>query len=399
MKTRKYLWSILLFGAILRFTILNRHDFWFDEAYSLYIAKFSVAKILFISTFDTHPPLYYLLLNIWQHIHSTPIFLRSLSLALGIITIGVSYHLGKLFYSEKVALLASALLAVSPLHIYFSVETRTYSLWTLEVFLLIYYFFQYIKKQTFPLLLGYISLGILAFYTHYSTGVILLSLNLLCFIYYRSIFLSKRWLFAQIIIFIPITVLLKITYSKLLFACHCFPFYIAIPAAFASFAVNGLGIISLKALFAQLSILTIMLGISIILTLYFFSKGTYLVYIQRKSLLPLYLLLLPMFLTTLISFLFPIFSPRGFIPLMIFYYLLISYWIINSRKTVFKIFTIIIFSVTSSYITQQYPYYTFEPLQRGAQLVTQQVQNKDVFGWYIYPGVLMKKYTVPYIQL
>ncbi|HEU5122140.1 MAG TPA: hypothetical protein VFT59_04805 [Candidatus Saccharimonadales bacterium] len=41
---------------------------WFDEAYSIILAKKPISELLYLTSIDTHPPLYYLLLKLWASI-------------------------------------------------------------------------------------------------------------------------------------------------------------------------------------------------------------------------------------------------------------------------------------------------------------------------------------------
>ena len=42
-----------------------RQSVWFDEAYSIMVAKQSVGEAIRLTALDTHPPLYYLFLKAW----------------------------------------------------------------------------------------------------------------------------------------------------------------------------------------------------------------------------------------------------------------------------------------------------------------------------------------------
>jgi uncharacterized membrane protein len=57
-----------------------RQSIWFDEGYSILLAKQPVGELLALTAVDAHPPLYYLLLKAWGEMFGfTEFALRSLS--------------------------------------------------------------------------------------------------------------------------------------------------------------------------------------------------------------------------------------------------------------------------------------------------------------------------------
>src|SRR5687767_8667960 len=135
------IYLILLFSGLLRLISINQ-SLWLDEATSALVAQMSFSDI-FIKFLpgDFHPPLYYLVLKIWAGIFGySEISLRLPSVIFGICTVYVIYLLGKEMFNKKVGLIASLLLATSGLNIYYSQEARMYSLATLLVSLLVYFF-------------------------------------------------------------------------------------------------------------------------------------------------------------------------------------------------------------------------------------------------------------------
>lgn len=66
-----YRWLIIavpVVAAALSLWIGLRQSVWFDEAYSIMVAKRSASEIIRLSALDTHPPLYYLILKIWANV-------------------------------------------------------------------------------------------------------------------------------------------------------------------------------------------------------------------------------------------------------------------------------------------------------------------------------------------
>src|SRR5713226_5012036 len=107
-RPRRWQWitttSILLLAAVPRFWGLGRESAWIDEAYSLVLAKHSVAEIIRGTAADQHPPLYYLLLHFWLMLGSSVGFARLLSAAIGVIHVGQTLSLGRKLGGEAIGL-------------------------------------------------------------------------------------------------------------------------------------------------------------------------------------------------------------------------------------------------------------------------------------------------------
>src|SRR5258708_1522279 len=153
---------MIIFTLILalgfRLMSLNQY-LWLDEATSALTSKMILADFFGkFMTGDFNPPLYYLTLRVWAAFFGTSeIALRSLSVLFGIATIYLVYKLG--------GKIAALLLATSGLHIYYSQETRMYSMSTFLVTLTMFSFMKILDKKArglwwgiFALTLGLIGL-------------------------------------------------------------------------------------------------------------------------------------------------------------------------------------------------------------------------------------------------
>ena len=138
--------GIVALGAALRFATLDLQSYRYDEAVT-------VVRILHPSLFDTlstvpgsesTPPLYYLVAWLWSRPFGTgEVGLRSLSALAGTASIAVVY-LGAVALSlpRRAGLIAAAMVAVSPVLIWFSQDARAYAL----VFLLTALSFLYFAR-------------------------------------------------------------------------------------------------------------------------------------------------------------------------------------------------------------------------------------------------------------
>ncbi len=124
--------AILLVATYLRAYRLQDESLWYDEGFSIALARASPAEAVAWTAQDVHPPLYYLLLHLWVRPCGDSAFsVRGLSALAGMATVPLLYAVGKRISGPSAGLLAALLTAVSPLYIYYSREARMYALLTL----------------------------------------------------------------------------------------------------------------------------------------------------------------------------------------------------------------------------------------------------------------------------
>lgn len=120
---------ILVTAAALRLHDLDRTSFWYDEAVSWSQSKDGLAHLLSSVAADNYPPLHNILL--WATmpvLGDSETALRLPSALLGILAVALMVPLGTLLSGRTAGLVAAALLAVSPFHIWYSTEARMYAL-------------------------------------------------------------------------------------------------------------------------------------------------------------------------------------------------------------------------------------------------------------------------------
>ncbi|MAT97890.1 MAG: hypothetical protein CL608_12160 [Anaerolineaceae bacterium] len=132
--------AVLLLAFGLRVHNLEVQSFWNDEGNSARLSERSIPLIIEGTASDIHPPLYYLLLNQWRKLVGDSEFgLRSLSLFAGLLTVPLTFVLGKIINAEVqrrrgrsrnwlLGFFAATLLAINPAMIYYSQEARMYAL-------------------------------------------------------------------------------------------------------------------------------------------------------------------------------------------------------------------------------------------------------------------------------
>lgn len=119
-------------AMLLSLCIGLKQSVWFDEAYSILLAKQSWEQLLYLTSIDTHPPLYYLLLKAWAAVFGwSELALRSLS----VLALGGSILVGGLLvrrlFGVKAALIAVAMMVLSPFLLRYGFEIRMYALGSL----------------------------------------------------------------------------------------------------------------------------------------------------------------------------------------------------------------------------------------------------------------------------
>ena len=132
-KLEKYFIPTLILSAILAmiicFFISSMQSVWFDEAYSIQIAKHPLDQLINLTAIDTHPPLYYLLLKLWAGIFGwSEIALRSLSiLSMGGAVIFAGLLVKKLF-NARTSIITLPFIIFAPFLLRYGFEIRMYAL-------------------------------------------------------------------------------------------------------------------------------------------------------------------------------------------------------------------------------------------------------------------------------
>lgn len=120
---------ILLAAALARLWALDAASLWWDEGNNAYFAHQNLSEILQMSraTHDTDPPAHRLALGLWlRMLGDSALNLRLFSALLGIATVALVYLWGEWLGGPLAGLLAAALMALSPMAIYYSREAKGY---------------------------------------------------------------------------------------------------------------------------------------------------------------------------------------------------------------------------------------------------------------------------------
>ncbi len=186
--------GIVFLGLVLRFYNLGKESLWLDEAASYFISNSTSIGDVWTAAFnDHHPPLHFISLWAVRLLGSSEFWLRFPSACAGIITIVVIFLLVREIANEKAGLISALLLAVSPLHIYYSQEARMYAFAVLFVAISYYAFFKACKsRQWYDWTLFGVACAA-ALYSHFYTGFATITLFIGYFIIRFNDFDFSKW--------------------------------------------------------------------------------------------------------------------------------------------------------------------------------------------------------------
>lgn len=170
-----YLIPILLLAVHARLLYLTKADIWHDEGYTAALVKQPIGDILSITITDVHPPLYYIIMHVWQLLFGgSAESLRGFSVVCGVATVALLFFLLQKLFSKKIAVLGTIFAAIGPFLVRYSNEARMYALAALIALAATYVFIQAIdhkKQKCWWLLYG--ALVAAGIYTQYFLALII----------------------------------------------------------------------------------------------------------------------------------------------------------------------------------------------------------------------------------
>ena len=124
---------VLALAAVLRFRGLGSQSYWYDESATVDLVNRGFFSMLGeIPDIESTPPVYYAVAWVWAQVFgSDEAGLRSLSAVAGIGAVAFTWAAGRRLLGAWTSLVAAALVAASPLLVWYSQEARAYALLTL----------------------------------------------------------------------------------------------------------------------------------------------------------------------------------------------------------------------------------------------------------------------------
>ena len=172
--------NILLFllvslGSFLRLYKLDNKGLWGDEIGEVIAASSNnISGVLSGASHHLSPPLDYIVLHFFLHFGISDFIVRLPSAIFGILSIILIYYVAKTLFGPKEGLISAFLLAISPMHIFYSQETRMYSLFVFLSLFSLLFFIKAINEDSVLAWIGFIISTALNIYTHYFAFFVIL---------------------------------------------------------------------------------------------------------------------------------------------------------------------------------------------------------------------------------
>lgn len=384
----------LLTSFVLRIFALNQ-SLWHDEAIGALVARNNTYIGIFTNyiRLDNHPPLYYLTLKAWAELFGfSEVSLRMLSILFGIGTLFFLYLIAKkIFKDSKInTSVPVILLALSPLHIYFSQEVRMYAMAALFATLSFYSFLLTLEGNKKGWILFSVSLVLMLFSDY--MPVFLLPVY---WIYAAIKIRDKKWWMSFLLSQMPL-VIAGLIWSPYLLAqvknmtaqVNNFP---AWKTVVGGASVKMLLLLPVKLILGRISLENKTLYYSLITIcslpyLYLFYKAFR---VFKKYLLVWLAFFVPIALAILVSFIVPVFNYFRFIFIIPIFCLLLSVGITEIRSRKGKIVAVLLIGIIS---LTAWLFFVLTPSLhredwRGAVSAVESRIKKDEIVLFDFPGL------------
>lgn len=376
------IWLILVLALFLRLINLNQ-SLWWDEAINVVYAK-SSSFVWFLTKYpigDFHPPLFFVILWTWGHLFSFGEFIIRLpSVIFGLLTVFLTYLIGKKLYSKNIGLIAAIFLSLAPLHIYYSQEARMYSLAAFAVALSNYFFLTLIRNEKFAFW-GYALSVCLVLYSDYVAYFILPVHFLLISIYYKKII--KRYILSLFLGIIPALVWIPIFFEQLRKGIETSNLISGWKDVVGGVRIKQALLLPAKILIGRITfenklIYTLLVAIASLPYVFAFKK-TLNSFTDKINFL-LFWMLIPTGLAFIFSFFVPIFSYFRFLFILPAFYLLLAYGVDQYRLR-FRIVLIVFILIFEIFTTEAYllnPKFHREDWKGASDFVNKNSDNQTI---------------------
>ena len=161
---------------ILRIWNIADQSFWQDEIFTYKIVEPGWSGLVWRgASITSSPPLYYAIVRLFFFISPAEFGMRFPSAMIGAMTVPLFYYLGYMLLSNRVALISSLMLTLSPFHIWYSQDARPYTLFMLLCLCSSIFFLKILNKQRKLWWILYSISVIIGFYVHILTTLIIAS--------------------------------------------------------------------------------------------------------------------------------------------------------------------------------------------------------------------------------
>lgn len=172
-------WAVLSLLAVFLLVSsgLTRESLWYDEARSMWVVRPSgPAAMLSRLDHDVHPPLYFLLLDLWVALVGESAYAaRMLSTAFAMLGLAATYTVGKRLFDRRTACMAVIVLGTAGVFVYYAREARMYSLMLCLGALSMWAYVRWLHHPTRTCSIVYSLLTAAFLLTHYYAGFLVLA--------------------------------------------------------------------------------------------------------------------------------------------------------------------------------------------------------------------------------
>jgi mannosyltransferase len=170
-----FLTVLTLGGAWLRLFHLGAQSLWLDEGATVTLARMPWPNFVHLwwcceASFQGS---FFLLTRGWLHLGQTEAWVRLPAALFGIASIPLIYLVGRRLVGLGPALASAAMLAVSPTHVYYSREARSYTMTILLVLLSSWFFTEAVEEKRERDWVLWTLFSVLAVYSHYFASLVL----------------------------------------------------------------------------------------------------------------------------------------------------------------------------------------------------------------------------------
>lgn len=203
---------IVIVGFGLRMWDVGSRALWFDEAVEYWTACSPLRALSDNVRLSFQPPLYTFILHMWLKLGMTPLWLRSLSVGLSMVSIVGIMKWGRKLLGLRGALLAGVLMALSPSDIRYAQEVGEYALMVCMLTWMLYILDITLENPRWGIWGLWGGLATASVYTHYGSGIVIIALAFILLarnLWYREIKSFLRQIVILLVIF-PLWALLLI---------------------------------------------------------------------------------------------------------------------------------------------------------------------------------------------
>jgi len=388
--------AFILVAFLMRTPHLDNQSLWRDEVDVIRLANEPTPQLIRnLFRAGHNGPLYYLLMGGWLSLVGESEFaLRYLSLCSGVLAVPLAYQAGRQLVGRQAALMAAALMAISPYLIWYSQDAKMYALVTALTLLAMTCLLEALATQGTRWWVGFVAFASLSLYVHILSALMIPVYMLAFFLAQPS--LARQWRWGLVVFGLLTLPYLPLAIWQLPLALNSYdtghPFYPIKQMLSLLFNLYARGIAMVGSWVVVAGfVFAILAGLFISAQASPPGPGG-----RRSRLLLLVWLLLPMLLIYLISLRTPVFEPRYLIFLTPAFYLLTGLGVIALSRLAWgaaglALIIIVSFSLLGVWVQAKTPLksdfrvaasYVMAHRQNNAPIMFQMPYVRHTFDYY-----------------